>query len=49
MKYAVKMYFINIGSDVRKLIEGDTKTHRQQGDLISLRLFLQNKGNRLEI
>jgi F0F1-type ATP synthase alpha subunit len=45
MKYAAEigsvamMYipsFINIGSGIRKLIVGDTQTHRQDGDGISL-------------
>jgi hypothetical protein len=45
MKYAVEMdsgammyipSFIKIGSGIRKFIRGDTQTHRQHGDLISL-------------
>jgi hypothetical protein len=51
MKYAVEMgsgamiyipSFIKIGSDIQKLKRWDTHTdtHRQQGDLISLLLFL---------
>jgi hypothetical protein len=41
--------FIKIRSGIQKLIEGDTQTHRQQGDLISVLLFFQNKENRLRI
>jgi hypothetical protein len=33
--------FIKIGSGIQKLISGNTHTHRQQRDLISL--FFQNK------
>jgi hypothetical protein len=49
MKYAVEtgpgatIYipgFIKIGSGIQKLIRGDLQTHRQQGDLISLLLFI---------
>lgn len=45
MKYAVEMgsiaiiyisSFIKIGSDTQKLMEGDTQTHRQDGNHISL-------------
>jgi hypothetical protein len=39
--------FINIGSGIQKLIEGDAQTHRQHGDLISLLLLFQNKESRL--
>jgi hypothetical protein len=55
MKYAVQMgsgtiiyipSFINIDSGIQKLIGRDT--HRQQGDLISLLLFFQNKESRLK-
>jgi hypothetical protein len=54
MKYAVEvgsamiyiLSFIKIGSDIRKLIKGDSQTYRQHGDVISL-LFFQNKGSRL--
>jgi hypothetical protein len=60
MKYAVEMdsgvtiyttyqSFIKIGSGIQKLIEGDTWTHRQQGDLISQLLFFQNKESRVNI
>jgi hypothetical protein len=59
MKYPVQMAssgmmyipsFINIGSAIQKLIRGiRIQTHRQQGDLISLLLFLQNKESRLKI
>jgi hypothetical protein len=31
--------FIKIGSGIQKLMRGDTQTHRQHGDLISLILF----------
>jgi hypothetical protein len=41
--------YINIGSDVQKLIGRNTKTHRQRGDLINLLLFFQNKESRLKI
>jgi hypothetical protein len=33
--------FIKIGSGIKKLIKGDTQTHRQHGDLISLLLFFK--------
>jgi hypothetical protein len=45
MKYAVEMgsgatiyipSFIKIGSGIQKFIGGDTQTHRQHGDRISL-------------
>jgi hypothetical protein len=45
MKYAVEMgsdamlsmpSFLEIGSDIQKLIGGDSQTHRQRGDHISL-------------
>jgi hypothetical protein len=45
MKYVVEIgsgatiyipSFITIGSGIQKLIEGDSQTHRQYGDLISL-------------
>jgi hypothetical protein len=45
MKYDVEMgsgdmiyipSFIKIGSGIHKLIRGDSQTHRQEGDLISL-------------
>jgi hypothetical protein len=41
MKYAVEigsgtMIFIKIGSAIQKLIGGDTQTHRQCGDRVSL-------------
>jgi hypothetical protein len=58
MKYTVEMgsgamiyvpSFIKIGSGIRKLIGVDMETHRQQGDLISLLLFFQNKEIRLKI
>jgi hypothetical protein len=56
MKYAVElgsyamMYIpalIKIGADVQKLIGMESQAHRQCGDLISLRLFFQNKESRL--
>jgi hypothetical protein len=41
--------FIKIGSGIQKLIGGIHRhTHRQQGDLISLLLFFQNKESRLK-
>jgi hypothetical protein len=58
MKYAVEMGsgamiyipgFMKIGSGIQKLIWGDTQTHRQQGDLISLILYFQNKESMLKI
>jgi hypothetical protein len=57
MKYAVEMgsgvmiyipSFIKIGSGIHKLIRGDTQTHRQHGDLLSLLLFFQNTESRLK-
>jgi hypothetical protein len=50
MKYAVEMgscamiylpSFIKIGSGIRKLIRGDTHTHRERPDLISLLYFFK--------
>jgi hypothetical protein len=58
MKYDVEMNsgdmiyipsFINIGRGIEKLLGGDTQTHRQHGDLISLIPFFQNKESRLKI
>jgi hypothetical protein len=49
MKYTVEMgsvtmiyipSFIKIGSGIQKLIGGDSQTHRQHGDRISLLSFL---------
>jgi hypothetical protein len=40
--------FIKIDSAIHKLIEGDTQTHRQHGDSISLLLFFQNMESRLK-
>jgi hypothetical protein len=58
MKYAVEMgsgamiyisSFIKIGPGIQKLMgEGDTQTHRQHGDLISLLSFFWHKGSRLK-
>jgi hypothetical protein len=59
MKYAVEMdsgammyipSFIKIESVIHKLIEWDTKTHRQRGNSISIPLyiFFQNKESRLK-
>jgi hypothetical protein len=31
--------FIKIGSGIQKLIEEDSQTHRQHGDLLSVLLF----------
>jgi hypothetical protein len=58
MKYAVEMgsdttihipYFIKTGAGIQKLVMGGRDTHaqRQQGDVISLLLFFQNKERRL--
>jgi hypothetical protein len=41
--------FIKIGSAIQKLTGGDTKTHRQHCDSISLLLFCQNKKNSFKI
>jgi hypothetical protein len=50
MKYAVEMgsdatiytpSFRNIDSGIHKLIAGDTQTHRQNADVISLLLFFK--------
>jgi hypothetical protein len=59
MKYAVQMdsgamiytpSFIMTGSDIQKLIWGDTQTHRKQGDRISLLsfFFFENTASRLK-
>jgi hypothetical protein len=57
MKYAVErgsgamIYipnFIKTGSGIPKLIGGDSQTHGQQGDLISLSFSFQNKESRLK-
>jgi hypothetical protein len=40
--------FIKIGSGLQKLIGRKAQTHREQGDLISILLFLQNKESRLK-
>jgi hypothetical protein len=42
--------FTKIGSGIQKLMGGggDTQRHRQQGDLISLPLFFENKESRLK-
>jgi hypothetical protein len=39
--------FLKIGSAIQKLMGGDSQSHRQQGDLISLLLFFQNNESRL--
>jgi hypothetical protein len=40
--------FINTGSDFQKVMErGDTRTHREHGDRISLLSFFKNKESRL--
>jgi hypothetical protein len=58
MKYAVEMdsiamiympSYIQIVSGIQKLITGDSQTHRQYGDCISLLLFFQNTDSRLKI
>jgi hypothetical protein len=41
--------FIKNGSGLQMLLVSDTQTHRQQGDLISLRLFFQNKERMLKM
>jgi hypothetical protein len=45
--------FITIGSGIKKLLGGGCYTfrqaHRQQGDLIGLLLFFQNKGSRVKM
>jgi hypothetical protein len=50
MKYAAEMgsgpmiyipNFIKIGSDIQKIIGGDTQTHKQPSDPISLVLFVK--------
>jgi hypothetical protein len=57
MKYAVEMGLgvmiylpssIKFGSGIQKSVGEGTKTHRQQGDLISLLLFAENKESRLK-
>jgi hypothetical protein len=57
MNYAVEMgsgamiyipSFIEIGSGIQKLIGGDSQTHRQHGDRISLLSFVENIKNRLK-
>jgi hypothetical protein len=58
MKYAVVIgsvtmiyipSFIKIGSGRHsKVDKGDTQTHRQNGDRVSLILFIQNKESRLK-
>jgi hypothetical protein len=49
MKYAIEMgsgamicipSFVKIGSDIQRLL-GDTRTHREQADLIGLLSFFQ--------
>jgi hypothetical protein len=37
---------IKISADIQKLIRTESQTHIQHGDVISLLLFLQNKGSR---
>jgi hypothetical protein len=46
-----KPSFLKTGSAIQKLIRWDTdiRTHRQQGDLTSLLLFLQNEESKLKI
>jgi hypothetical protein len=51
MKYAFEigssaMIYIKIGSGIQKLMRGDSQTHRQHGDIISVLLFSQNKESR---
>jgi hypothetical protein len=56
MKYATAMgsgtiiyipSFIKIGSNIQKLMGGDSQTQRQHGDLVSLLSFVQNEENTL--
>jgi hypothetical protein len=58
MKYAVEMgsgamiyipSFIKISLGIQTFRRGDSQTHRQHGNLISLVLGFQNKESRLEI
>jgi hypothetical protein len=59
MKYAVEMgsgamtytsSFIKTSSEIQKLMGGDSQTHRQHGNRISLILFFfQNKESRLKM
>jgi hypothetical protein len=58
MKYVIEMAsgaivytpsFIQICLGIQKLIGGDTQTHREHGDSISLLLFFINKESRLKI
>jgi hypothetical protein len=55
MNYSVEMgsggmiyipSFIKIGSAIQKLIGGNTQTHRQHGDGISLLIYFQNNERR---
>jgi hypothetical protein len=57
MKYDIKMgsvamihipSFIKIDSNIQKLTEGDTQTHREDGDRITPHLFFQYKESRLK-
>jgi hypothetical protein len=41
--------FITTGSGIQKLIEGETQTHGQDENCISLLLFYQNKASKLKI
>jgi hypothetical protein len=58
MEYAVQMrsdtmmyisILIKIGSDIQKLMEGDSQICRQHGNGISVFSFFQNRGIRLTI
>jgi hypothetical protein len=40
--------FLKTASPIGKLVGGDTQTHRQHADRISLFSGIQNKGSRLE-
>jgi hypothetical protein len=40
--------FYKGGFKYSNIVRGDTQTHREQGDFISLILFFLNKENRLE-
>jgi hypothetical protein len=39
----------HIKSHIERLVRGNSQTHRQHGDLISLYLFFQNKERGLKI
>jgi hypothetical protein len=41
--------FIKIGSGIQNLIGGEEYTHKQEGDLISLLLFFENRESGLKL